>query len=152
MSAVFAWCFAPKTLDFVISRSILTWCPHTFLQNCHWRMIAVQVVSALCFAFKGVTFYLRGDFSHLRCQHAGVWLYAPRGDLTRRPSTKQTLVIHWKRAGSAGPLWVPSCWETTIWYHLSNVQKNGPCFFVGDEMSYPVMWGLFHKPWNKDTY
>ena len=49
-------------------------------------MIAVEVVSTLCFAFKGVTFYLRGDFTHLQCHHAGVRLYAPRGDLTRRPS------------------------------------------------------------------
>ena len=86
MSAVSTLCFAPQTFDFVISRSILTWCPHTFLQNCHWRMIAVEVVSTLCVAFKGVTFYLRGDFTRLQCQHAGVWLYAPRGALTRQPS------------------------------------------------------------------
>ena len=78
----------PQTFDFVIFRSILTWCPHTFLQNCYWRMIAVEVVSTLCFAFKAVTFYLRGDFTRLRCQHAGVWLYAPRGDLTRPPSSR----------------------------------------------------------------
>ena len=32
----------------------------------------LEVVSTLCFAFKGVTFYLRGDFTRLRCQHAGV--------------------------------------------------------------------------------
>ena len=45
-------------------------------------------------AFKGVTFYLRGDFTRLRCHHAGVWLYAPRGDLTRQPSIFQVR-INW---------------------------------------------------------
>ena len=39
---------------------------------CCGRMIAVEVVSTLCLAFKGVTFYLRGDFTHLQCHHAGV--------------------------------------------------------------------------------
>ena len=104
MNAVFPLCFDIKSVARTCTR-IMIWvrclhgvlpkplicyfpcCPHTFLQNCHWRMIAVEVVPTLYFAFKGVTFCLRSDFTHLWCHHAGVWLYAPRGDLTRRPSS-----------------------------------------------------------------
>ena len=31
-------------------------------------------------------------------------------------------------------------WAVTSW------------LFFGDEISYPRIWGLFHKPWNKDSY
>ena len=37
-------------------------------------------------------------FPLLGCHHAGVWLYAPRGDLTRRPSTD---FYRWIQVGGA---------------------------------------------------
>ena len=38
-------------------------------------------------------------------------------------------------------------------YYLGCI-KNPSCLgYIGDEiLSYPVMWGLFHKPWNRDAY
>ena len=84
MSSTIVWVLQPQSI--IMYHFMLVTTSFTY------RLL---VVSTLCFAFKGVTFDLRGDFTRLRCQHAGVWLYAPRGDLTRRPSSVVViLTIH----------------------------------------------------------